>query len=236
MKNPLVSVIIPAYNEEKYIQNALESIKKQSYDRLETVVVANGCSDNTAKVAREFGARVIETPVVGSSNAKNLGASVANGDIYAFLDADSVMKKGLIQAVVNSVDEGYTAGKSKIWSIEEGVKSRLICAYWDMVTRALMPIPGFDSGSGAFVFSTKEFFEKLVSLYGYGWNLEKLSLIDINFNVRAKKHGNYKYITESGVLTSMRRFKGRSFLGCFLEDAVDFFVKPKGKAIRKWIR
>ena len=46
MENPLVSVIIPAYNEENYIATALESTQRQSYDRLERIVVANACTKN----------------------------------------------------------------------------------------------------------------------------------------------------------------------------------------------
>ena len=73
MEEPLISVVIPAYNERDFVAEALGSIRNQSYDRLETIVVANACTDDTAKVARELASRVIETPRQGISHAKNLG-------------------------------------------------------------------------------------------------------------------------------------------------------------------
>ena len=53
MEEPLISIVIPAYNEREYIAEAIRSLRGQTFDRLEVIVVANACSDDTAKVARE---------------------------------------------------------------------------------------------------------------------------------------------------------------------------------------
>jgi glycosyltransferase involved in cell wall biosynthesis len=123
MTEPFVSIVIPAYNEEAYIQRALLSVAAQTYplDRLECVVVDNASTDATSKVAMDFATRhpelrllVIAEPTVGVSQAKNRGATVAQGDILVFLDADSHMKPDLIQAVVERYQSGYPAGSIRV--------------------------------------------------------------------------------------------------------------------------
>ena len=81
----LVSIIIPAHNEEKFIAKCLESIKKQSYKNIETIVVCNGCTDNTTAVARRFTENVFELRQANVSAARNFGAKKAKGNTFAFL-------------------------------------------------------------------------------------------------------------------------------------------------------
>ena len=90
--NPLVSVIIPTYNREKYIVDALESVLAQSYNNLEIIVVDDGSTDNTIKILKE---RYKDSDIVfiykeneGVSSARNVGIKAAIGDYIAFLDSD----------------------------------------------------------------------------------------------------------------------------------------------------
>ena len=55
----MISVIIPAYNEEKYIEKTLKSIKKQNFKHYETIVVCNGCTDNTKDIAKRYADKVL---------------------------------------------------------------------------------------------------------------------------------------------------------------------------------
>ena len=119
MKEPLISIVIPAFNERDYIADALKSIKNQTYDRLETIVVANACEDDTAKIARESASLVIETPVQGISYAKNVGFAHANGEVCAFMDADSTMKDDVAEKVDQSLMDGDDCGKAKIRPLED---------------------------------------------------------------------------------------------------------------------
>jgi len=233
MENPLISVIIPAYNEESYIEGALESVKRQTYDRFETVVVANACKDNTARIARAYANKVIETPVRGMSKANNLGTKVAEGSVFTFMDADSQIKEDLLEQVYLSVASGYDVGKAKLKPLEKSLKATLQCLNWELSARILGPIPGIDSGSGGFTFSTKDLFQKLENLYGYGFNPSLDVMLDVDFMTRAKKHGRYKYITESCLHTSMRRFIEEGYLKCLIEDAMHV-MNPKGKTRKRW--
>lgn len=82
------SVIIPAHNEESVISKALESIKQQSFTDYEVIVICDACSDKTAEIARNYGAKVIEVNVHSSGAARNAGLDVAQGDWILFCDAD----------------------------------------------------------------------------------------------------------------------------------------------------
>lgn len=86
----LVSVVIPVFNGERYVADAIRSVLGQSYPKTECVVVDDGSTDRTADVVREFGSQVryIATENRGVSFARNTGARAASGEFLAFLDAD----------------------------------------------------------------------------------------------------------------------------------------------------
>lgn len=90
--SPLVSVVIPAYNSEKFITEAIESALRQDYSPIEIIVVDDGSTDNTFDIASSFGNRVIvlQQANQGAAVARNLGIRKANGKYIAFLDADDI--------------------------------------------------------------------------------------------------------------------------------------------------
>ena len=85
-----VSVVIPAYNAEKHIARAIESVLVQTRPADEVIVIDDGSSDGTAEVIRSFGDKVIliQQENAGASVARNAGIKAATGDWIAFLDAD----------------------------------------------------------------------------------------------------------------------------------------------------
>ena len=93
----MLSIIIPAHNEEKFIGKTLKSIFEQPYRDFEVIVVCNGCKDNTAKVARKFNVRVLEFSFSNVSKARNIGAKYANGERLVFLDADTMVEKNTLE-------------------------------------------------------------------------------------------------------------------------------------------
>ncbi len=88
---PLVSVVIPAYNAAGYLAPTIESVLAQTYRPIEVLVVDDGSSDDTVAIARSFGdpVRVIEQENRGPAGARNTGFAGARGDIIALLDADA---------------------------------------------------------------------------------------------------------------------------------------------------
>ncbi len=89
----LVSVIIPCYNAERWIDEAIQSALNQTYSPVEVIVVDDGSSDGSWKKIQEFGSRVIaETgPNRGGSAARNRGFVLSRGDYIQFLDADDYL-------------------------------------------------------------------------------------------------------------------------------------------------
>ncbi|HEX8294533.1 MAG TPA: glycosyltransferase family A protein [Pyrinomonadaceae bacterium] len=89
---PLVSVIIPVYNCERYLAEAVESVLVQSRSPHEVIVIDDGSRDGSARVAQGFGrsVRYRFQENAGTGAARNHGASLARGDMVAFLDADDV--------------------------------------------------------------------------------------------------------------------------------------------------
>ncbi|KAB2661661.1 MAG: glycosyltransferase family 2 protein [Verrucomicrobia bacterium] len=89
---PLVSVIIPVHNGERYVVEAVESVLAQGYPRLEVVVIDDGSTDRTAALVQGFGTpvRYHHQPQGGVSSALNRGIGLAEGSLFAFLDADDV--------------------------------------------------------------------------------------------------------------------------------------------------
>jgi glycosyltransferase involved in cell wall biosynthesis len=84
-----ISVVIPAYNEEKHLPGLLESLALQTYKPYEIIVVDNRSTDKTAEVAHTFpGVRVVHEPIPGVVNARARGAQEATGEIIANIDAD----------------------------------------------------------------------------------------------------------------------------------------------------
>lgn len=92
---PFVSVVIPAYNEEKFISKTLESLENQNYpkNRYEIIVVDNGSTDNTRQIAKQFGARVVKENKKGVQHARQAGFMAARGDYIASTDADNILPK-----------------------------------------------------------------------------------------------------------------------------------------------
>lgn len=88
----LISCIVPAYNGEKYLVEALDSIWQQRYRPIEIIVVDDGSTDQTAAVVKHYSreVRYLYQPNAGPAAARNLGLGAANGEFIAFLDADDL--------------------------------------------------------------------------------------------------------------------------------------------------
>jgi glycosyltransferase involved in cell wall biosynthesis len=92
MKSPLVTCIIPVFNGERYLREALESVFAQTYRSLDVVLVDDGSTDNTAAIAATYADRIhyVHQHNLGPPAARNKGIRAARGEFIAFLDADDL--------------------------------------------------------------------------------------------------------------------------------------------------
>ena len=105
MNLPLVSVIVPIYNVEKYLHDCINSIICQSYEKLEIILVDDGSTDSSPGIADSFSdtrIRVYHRQNGGVSKARNFGVDNANGDFLAFVDADDTIAKDYIKFLVEN--------------------------------------------------------------------------------------------------------------------------------------
>lgn len=94
-----ISVVIPAYNEEKYIGKCLESLINQEEKPSEIIVVDNNCTDKTAEIAKKYGARVVKEKKQGMIQARGAGFNAAKFEIIARTDADTILPQDWISKI-----------------------------------------------------------------------------------------------------------------------------------------
>lgn len=126
--NPLVSVVIPAYNAAKYLPEALDSVFQQTYAPIEVIVVDDGSTDNTASLLVEYGTRIklICKPNGGIGSARNAGMRAATGSMIAFLDADDIWLSHKIEyQVAIMCDDVMMCGSSGSETDPNGTQVRL---------------------------------------------------------------------------------------------------------------
>lgn len=111
-----ISVIVPIYNAEKYLNKCLESIIGQTYKNLEIILVDDGSSDNSPTICDAWAQidsriRVIHKKNGGVSSARNAGIDLAQGDYIGFVDADDWIEPNMYEVLINNAEK-FSADKS----------------------------------------------------------------------------------------------------------------------------
>jgi len=102
---PLISIIIPVYNSEKYIQDTIESCLNQTYTNLEIIIVNDGSTDKSEGIINEFNDIRIKYHKIANSGpcyARNVGIKEATGDLFQFLDADDILENRKLELQVKN--------------------------------------------------------------------------------------------------------------------------------------
>lgn len=119
-----LSVIIPAWQAEKYIAEAIRSVQRQKWDgEIEIIVCSDGSTDGTVKEAKRCGVTVLEKERKGAASARNMGFAEASGSYLFFLDADDISEDGAFEALAAPMREDETVmavfGKAEDFISEE---------------------------------------------------------------------------------------------------------------------
>jgi len=134
--NNLISVIIPVYNCERYLSEAIESVLAQTYRPIEVIIIDDGSTDRTAQVALRYEPEItyLYQPNAGSSAARNQGVRLSRGSYLAFHDADDTWKKNKlalqmqvflddpqVDAVFGHIKQFYSP------DLDEDTRKRIVC-------------------------------------------------------------------------------------------------------------
>ena len=116
-KKGLVSIIIPVFNGEIYIEKCLMSVQKQTYTNLEIIIVDDGSQDSSLEICRniannDFRIIIIEKNNRGASEARNYGLRKAMGEYVVFIDCDDYIESGYIANLVSLMEEDVDLGVS----------------------------------------------------------------------------------------------------------------------------
>jgi len=103
----MISIIIPAYNEERIIKRVLDSFTYN--DKLEVIVVDGGSSDKTVEFAKQYPIKLIQC-IKNRALQMNEGAKISRGNVLLFLHADCLIENGALREIVCCIDNGYIGG------------------------------------------------------------------------------------------------------------------------------
>ena len=128
----LISIIIPLYNNERFIGKCLESLLKQTYKNLEIIVVDDASTDSSLKVAQDFAKKDSRVKVFfgkkysGVSAVRNAGLANAVGDYVCFVDSDDYVSKYYLESLITSIkDTGADVGCVGVARVNESQKKNL---------------------------------------------------------------------------------------------------------------
>jgi len=213
----MISIIIPAYNEERYIENCLQSITKQHYENYEIIVVADACTDATKKIAKKYTRKVYTINTSNVSAARNNGAAKATGNILVFLDADSVIAPNLLQEIHTNVrSAGFVGGTTRTLSLEHLWKAKILWAFAHYARLCFFSLLPTASG---LIFCRKDAFP----LYDETRKLAE----DTHFLLDLKKKGTLAYVSGSFIKTSSRRLEEQGYITTLFKQYKAFFLRDK---------
>ncbi|MEA3296069.1 MAG: glycosyltransferase [Patescibacteria group bacterium] len=202
-----ISVIIPAYNEEKYIEPCLRSIKRQKTDlKYELIVVDSKCTDKTVEIAKKYTDNIVVAKK-GIAPARNAGASIAKGKILVFIDADTQIAPDYLEFIFKKFkQDSLLIGLSTSFKFSKQTPELIFAQEITngyLVMRSELEkatLPGFNTC----VLKSK--FEKVG---GY----KNCFLEDINLSRDLILLGKIKYFSNKKVITSSRKLEKWGTLG-----------------------
>lgn len=206
-----VSVIIPAYNEEKNIPKLVKSIREQDEENYEIIIVDNNSKDNTFNVAKRIADKAYKCKEQGISPARNFGAKNAKGDILVFVDADCVVEKGWLKTIKEgfedesiSVMSGRILTDHRIWYKRKFANFTYLLGFFNMKVQTWLGVPAMMAPDIAIrkkVFDKVRGFDKVVTEdYFLTQKLKKIKGIRSRMDIRMKVTCSARRMEKGGIL------------------------------------
>jgi len=204
-----LSVIIPAFNEQAelpqcldLVQRAFETITTEREMSWELIVTDNNSTDRTSEIASAAGAQVVFEPKNQIARARNAGGSVATGDWFLFIDADSRLHVDSIRQMLSVIDAGHCGGGGCLVRMDDApLWGRCGIRFWNMLSIYMQWAPG------SFVFSKAEAFHDVG-----GFNEEFYAAEELDFSKALKqwcrdRHLEFMVLQKQPHASSSRKFQ-----------------------------
>ncbi len=236
----MISVIIPAYNEEKSIHACLESLVNQKTDRkFEVVLVDNNSSDNTVKIAKSFTSklnlRIVSEKKRGRGSARSTGFKNALGDVLFSTDADTVLPEDWIETFFTTLTKSNSVAVTSNNRIDDcgRTTNTVYNALQPIFMRGYRVLLGHYWLSGFSFAMYKDVYEK-----SGGFKNELIAQEDIDLSFRVRKLGKIQYVPELPVVLSGRRYRGGLMKGFFQHQStfVETFLLRRKNVVLPDIR
>lgn len=192
---PLVSIITPAYNTEKYIAEAIESVINQTWQNWELLLINDGSTDRTKEICQQYAERdsrirLTNTENHGVSAARNIGLKQIKGEYVTFLDSDDVLPINSIASRTNALishDVDIVGGKIILFT--ENLKTALREFESDYNGEFLEPLCRMDEG----VFFAVFYIVKAKVIHDVSFDIDMRNYEDLMFWIRCCSKTNLKY-------------------------------------------
>ena|SRR3989344_1214924 len=214
----MISVIVPTWNEEKYISKCIQGLKAQTFRDFEVIIVDGKSSDNTVETIKRISDyKVILSNDRGAPQQRNFGAKNARGDIMVFTDADTVLSPNALEEI-NSIlqKKDYVVGGSITGAFEPiNYKIKFLNFINKYIQRALKLTYAYC------IFARKNAFE---NANGF----KSCICEDSEFGSRLRKYGELVILENCSYLSSSRRFIEMGFYTSVFVWVLEYFKNKFG--------
>jgi glycosyltransferase involved in cell wall biosynthesis len=213
---PMISFIVPAYNEEHELSTTLAAIHEGAFaggQLYEIIVVDDASTDSTAEVASDAGAKVIPINRRQIAASRNAGARAAQGAYLFFVDADTRISRAHVSGGIAALEAGYVGGGARV------AMDGFVPFWGRLLLRGFALVYfGLNLGAGAFLFTTRRNFDVIG-----GFDEQYFAGEEVYFSLELKKLGGFKVLRKP-VITSARKLR--------MHSAKDFLRKFFGVIVR----
>ena len=222
---PMISFIVPAYNEEHELSDTLAAIREAASGATqpyEIIVVDDASTDATSKIASDAGAKVIPINRRQIAASRNAGVSAARGEYLFFVDADTRINRAHVTGGIATLENGYAGGGARV------AMDGFVPFWGRLLLRGFSSIYfGLNLGAGAFLFTTRRNFDVIG-----GFDEQYFAGEEVYFSLELKKLGGFRVLREPVVTSArkLRMYPAKDFLGKFFGV---IFRGPRGVRSRE---
>ncbi len=211
-----ISIVIPTYLEEKYIEDTLKALQNQTYKNFEVIVSDSNSPDKTRTIAKKYADKVVNVKKRGISLGRNTGAKAATGGIVLFLDADTILEPNFLEKTIAYFRRPNVVGVSGYLYTKGDLLAKIIFSGTSEIAWTSTMI-GYPLFYGMCMAWRKDVFDKIGGLN------EKLETAeDIDLTRRMSKFGKCVLARDARAYTSPRRLAGMGSLGAVKFHIINF--------------